>query len=121
MLDSGLDHFAVAYLDDILVFSQNLEDHAENVRRVLGALETNSLYAKLEKCEFGKDEVEFLGHIVGKGGRIRTDPSKTRAIADMARPKSLYEVRKFYGMCSYYRNFIKAFADIAEPLVELLR
>ena len=81
VLSDCLDKFAVAYLDDILIFSENYSDHISHVREILERLRLNSLYAKLEKCEFHKNKIEFLGYIVSSNGIIM-DSSKTDIIRD---------------------------------------
>jgi Reverse transcriptase (RNA-dependent DNA polymerase) len=64
-----LDDFILVYLDDILVYSKTLDDHVQHLRTTLQILRDNHVYAKLEKCDFFKQDVEFVGYIVGKGGR----------------------------------------------------
>ena len=116
----GLEDFAVAYLDDILIFSANEEEHLKHIQTVLNRLREHNLKLKLKKCEFMKEETEYLGFIVSKNG-VKTDPKKVEAINTMAAPKSVREVRGFIGMTSYYRRFIPNFSAIAEPLLILTK
>ena len=74
-----LDKFVVVFIDDILVYSKNEEEHEEHLRLVLQKLRENQLYAKFSKCEFWLNEVLFLGHVITEGG-IAVDPSKVRDV-----------------------------------------
>jgi len=81
-------------------------------------LEKNNLYLKHQKCEFEKEEVEYLGVIVGRG-QIRMDPHKVAAIGRWPKPKTVKDVQSFLGFCNFYRNFIEGFAHTAKPLWNL--
>jgi hypothetical protein len=76
-----LDDFVIVYIDDILIYSGSLEEHAEHLRKVFQRLKENKLYAKLEKCEFGVAEVDFLGHRITQKG-LKMDDHKVKAILD---------------------------------------
>jgi hypothetical protein len=89
-----LDKFVVVFIDDILVFSQNEEEHEEHLRLVLQKLREHRLYAKSNKCDFWLKEVSFLGHIITEGG-IAVDPSKVQAVLDWNAPKNVAEIRSF--------------------------
>jgi RNase H-like domain found in reverse transcriptase/Reverse transcriptase (RNA-dependent DNA polymerase) len=115
-----LDKFVVVYLDDILVYSKNLEEHKKHVRLVMDLLKANNLWAKAEKCTFHTDEVEYLGFIVGKGG-VRMDPSKVSSIKDWPPPKNVKDVQTFLGFANFYRRFIHHYSKLAEPLTRLTR
>ena len=106
------------YLDDIVIYSQNPEAHAHHLELVLQRLQKAGLRVKTKKCTFACEEVPLLGYIVNKDG-IRPHPDKTAAIAQMPPPKSLTEVRRFLGMCGYYRQTVPNYAEIARPLVSL--
>jgi hypothetical protein len=80
-LNDCLDHYAIAYLDDILIYSNSKEEHIEYMKKVLRRLKAFNLELKPEKCEFHKEEVEFLGHIVGKDG-VRISESKIKTIKE---------------------------------------
>lgn len=108
-------HVAVLYLDDIIVYSINFEEHLRNLSLVFDRLENANLKLKAKKCSFFKQEVTFLGHIVSREG-VKTDPSKTKAVMDWKIPQSVRELRSFLGLVSYYRRFIKDFAKIAKCL-----
>jgi RNase H-like domain found in reverse transcriptase/Reverse transcriptase (RNA-dependent DNA polymerase)/Retroviral aspartyl protease len=113
-----LDKFALVFLDDILIYSQTLEDHQDHVRQVLTVLRKEKLYAKESKCEFFKPEVEFLGHHVGRDG-LRMMDDKIQAVRDWPTPTKVAHVRSFLGTAGYYRKFIKDFSKLASPLSEL--
>lgn len=112
--------WVVIYLDDILIFSRTQEEHLTHLRAALEILRTNKLYAKRSKCEFLKDEVEYLGHVV-KNGTVGMDPRKVEAVLNWERPSNIRGIRAFIGLASYYRKFIKDFSKIATPLTNLLR
>jgi len=115
-----LEKSVILYLDDILIYSKDLKEHHKQVREVLQALINNNLYAKLEKCEFDKEKVEFLGYVLSGQG-VTTDPKKIESIKDWPQPNNLKDVQRFLGLCNYYRRFVKDFAKIAKPLHNLTR
>ena len=115
-----LDKFVIVYLDDILVFSKTAEEHQRHLRMVLELLRKHKLFAKPSKCELGKSEIEFLGHIVGSNG-IRTDPSKVAAILDWPLPANRTDLRAFLGVANFCRRFVMNFSAIASPLNDLLQ
>ena len=107
----------LVYLDDILVFSTNFDEHLERLGLVFERLIQHGLRLKTSKCHLFKTETKFLGHVVSAEG-IATDPTKTIAVQKWATPQTLRELRAFLGFCSYYRRFVKDFAKIAAPLHE---
>jgi hypothetical protein len=114
-----LDKFVVAFIDDILIFSKNEEEHDEHLRLVLQKLRGNQLYAKLNKCEFWLKEVSFLGHIISEGG-IFVDPSKVKDVLSWNTLQNVSDIRSFLGLAGYYRRFIEGFSKISKPMTELL-
>jgi hypothetical protein len=84
-----LDHYVICYLDDILIYSNTLEEHQQHVVSVLQALWEAGLYAKAEKCEFHQSQVEFLGFIAGTNG-ITMDSKKVQSILDWPTPSNLF-------------------------------
>jgi transposase InsO family protein len=120
IFDPHLDHFVIIFLDDILIFSKSLEEHDKHVREVLEVLRKNKLYAKESKCEFFKEKISFLGHVVSAKG-ISMEEDKVKAIQEWPVPSSTTAVRSFLGLTGYYRRFVKGFGRIALPLTNLLQ
>jgi hypothetical protein len=104
-----LDKFMVVFIDDILIFSKNEEEHDEHLHLVLQKLRENQLYAKLNKCEFWLKEVSFLGHIISEGG-ISVDPRKVIDVLSWKTPQNVLDIRSFFGLTGYYRRFIEGFS-----------
>ena len=115
-----MDQFVVVFIDDILVYSKDAQEHEHHLRIVLQTLRENQLFAKLSKCDFWLKEVSFLGHIVSAEG-IRVDPVKIEAIVNWKPPRNVTEVRSFLGLAGYYRRFVQGFSVIASSLIRLLR
>ena len=101
-----LDKFVIVFIDDILVYSSSSDDHEKHLRIVLQTMRDKQLYAKLSKCEFWKDKVAFLGHVISKEG-IFVDPKKIEAVVAWERPTNVTEVRSFLGLAGYYRRFVE--------------
>ena len=107
------------YLDDIIIFSSTFEEHLGHLEAVFKRLQEQNLKLKASKCEFFRNRVLYLGHVVSEEG-IHTDPSKTEAVKSWPIPKCTKDVRKFLGFTGYYRRFVKNYAAIARPLNDLL-
>nr|ABA97610.1 retrotransposon protein, putative, Ty3-gypsy subclass [Oryza sativa Japonica Group] len=115
-----LEKFVVVFIDDILIYSKDEEEHAEHLRLVLEKLRKHKLYAKFSKCEFWLKEVAFLGHVISAGG-VAVDPTKVEAVTEWKAPKSVTEIQSFLGLAGYYRRFIEGFSKIARPMTQLLK
>ena len=115
-----LDKFIIVFVDDILVYSNNEEDHVKHLSIALQVLRENQLFAKLSQCDFWLKEVNFLGHIILKA-RVAVDPSKVEVVTDWPQPKSVTDIRCFLGLAGYYRKFIKDFSLVASPMTKLTR
>ncbi|KAL0462207.1 UNVERIFIED_CONTAM: Retrovirus-related Pol polyprotein from transposon [Sesamum latifolium] len=115
-----LDRFVIIFIDDILVYSKNREEHEQHLRIVLQILKEKELYAKLSKCEFWVNQVIFFGHVISGDG-VMPDPSKVKVVIEWRIPKNATEVRSFLELAGYYRRFVEGFSIIAGPLIKLLR
>jgi hypothetical protein len=115
-----LDKFVVVFIDDILVYSKNMEEHEEHICIVLQWLQEHQLYAKFSKCEFWIVEVPFLGHVISLEG-ITVVPRKVQDVLDSKPPTSVTQVHSFLGLVGYYRRFIPNFSKITKPITELLK
>ena len=107
--------FAIAYLDDIIIFSKTPQEHLSHIRMVFKKLRSANLSMKKSKCSFLPKEIQYLGHILSTTA-IRPLPSKTHAIQKMKPPTTPKQVRAFLGLVGYYRKFIRGFTKIAKPL-----
>ncbi|KAL4367918.1 hypothetical protein GQ457_05G016100 [Hibiscus cannabinus] len=110
----------LVFFDDILIYSANWELHCQHLEEVLQILRENSLYAKLSKCCFGAQEVDYLGYVIA-GGEIAMDKGKVECILNWPAPKNIKELRGFLGLSGYYRRFIKGYGVIARSLTDLLK
>jgi len=109
---------AVLYLDDIIVFSEDVKGHLERLEEIFQRLKAANLMLKPSKCHFFKQQVEFLGHIVSQEG-VSTDPQKVKAVSEWPIPRRVRDVRAFLGLTGYYRRFIQNYGEIAKPLHQL--
>uniref|UniRef100_A0A5S6R425 RNA-directed DNA polymerase n=1 Tax=Trichuris muris TaxID=70415 RepID=A0A5S6R425_TRIMR len=110
--------FAMVYLDDVLIFSENQSLHCAHLKQVFHRCQTAGLTLRGSKCQIGRSEVRYLGHIFSRLG-MSVDPLKTAVVANWPRPLNVTDVRRFLGLASYYRRYIKSFATIAKPLHQL--
>ena len=110
--------WCIIYLDDIIIFSKNPDDHITQLEGVFEKLAVAGLKLKPSMCEFFKARLRYLGHVVSPQG-IATDPTKMEAILKWPRPKTVTDVHSFTGFTNYYRKFIKGYAKVTCPLHEL--
>ncbi|KAL3846685.1 hypothetical protein ACJMK2_017653 [Sinanodonta woodiana] len=116
---AGLQYeVCLIYLDDVIVFGSTFEQLLERQARVFTCLLGAGLKLKPSKCTLCAREVKYLGHTISEDG-VATDPEKVATVMQWPIPKSITAVRKFLGFCSYYRRYVKHFADIAAPLHQL--
>ena len=116
-----LDRGVSAYVDDVIVYSDDLEEHRRVVREVLRRLHDAGLPVDFKKCAFEAPEVKFLGVIMHAGKGISMDPEKVAAIVRMELPRTVKEVRRFLGLCGYLRLFISRYSDYSGPISELMK
>jgi hypothetical protein len=112
-----LDKFVVVFIDDILVYSKNKEEHAGHLHVVLQRLREHRLYAKLSKCDFWLKEIKFLGHTISQAG-IAVDPNKVQEVMNWKPPTTVRQIRSFLGLAGYYRRLIPDFSQIEKPITE---
>ena len=120
VLGDLVDRICIVYLDDILIYSDNEEEHTKHVHRVLERLQQHHLFANLKKCVFNTQEVSFLGYIISPKG-IHMEPSRVAAIRDWPVPQSVKDIQVFLGFAGFYRRFVKGYSRITAPLTDLLK
>jgi hypothetical protein len=120
ILSDYLDVFCIAYLDDILIYSDDLEQHHQHVEMVLRRVEEVGLTLKASKCEFQTNKTEYLGYIISPTG-IEMDLEKVQAVAEWKEPMNVKGVQSFLGFANFNRRFIRDFSKIMAPLTRLIR
>nr|GEX58891.1 putative reverse transcriptase domain-containing protein [Tanacetum cinerariifolium] len=113
-----LDKFIIVFIDDILVYSKDEEEHEKHLKIILELLKKERLNAKFSKCDFWLDSVQFLGHVIDHSG-VHVDPTKDKAIKSWATQTTPTEVSQFLRLAGYYRRFIEGFSLISIPLTKL--
>lgn len=120
ILREHIGKICYVYIDDIIIFGPDEETHLNNLEIIFDILQKANVKVQLNKCEFLKKEVEYLGFIISANG-IKTNPSKVAAIQALKTPTTIKALRSFLGISGFYRRFIKDYAKIAKPLTLLLR
>ena len=115
-----MDAFCTAYLDDILIYSETLEEHQAHVKKILESLSKVGLHLKPEKCEFHKTEVKYLGLIISADG-IKIDQKKVKAVVEWGLPKNLPNLCAFLGFSNFYRQFILGYSEVVSPMIKLTK
>ncbi|CAG8486239.1 129_t:CDS:2 [Gigaspora rosea] len=119
ILEAFIGQFVAVYLDDIIIYSPNFEEHLAHIQAVLTEIENSGLKLNPEKCDLFKNSIKFLGHVVSQDG-VELDEEKVIKVQEYPTPTSLKQFCGFIGFASYYRRFIPQFATIAKPLHKLL-
>jgi hypothetical protein len=114
-----LDKFVMVFIDDILIYSKNEEEHAQHLRVILQRLRDYQLYTKFSKCAFWLKEVPFLGHVILAECTV-VDPSKVQEILECKSPRSVTQIQNFLQLAGYYRRFIPNFSKIVKLMTKLL-
>ena len=109
----------VIYMDDILIFTQTMEEHRDIVKQVLQILANNKLLLHPKKCKFHQTKIDYLGVILSQDN-VEADPTKIKAVTQWLEPWDKREVWQFLGFCNFYHRFIPGFARVAKPLTELM-
>lgn len=120
VLGPELDPFVFVYLDDVIIATPSFEQHLEILRIVFNRLKSANLTVNIDKCNFCLPSLKYLGFVVDRHG-LRTDPDKVKAMLDYPVPKTATEVKRFIGMCSWYRRFVKDYSTITAPVNALLK
>ena len=113
-----LEKFVLVFLDDILVYSENEEEHEQHLRLTLQVLKEHQLYAKLSKCDFYRDRIQYLGHVISKDG-IAVDSKNIESIMNYSTPRNVTDIRSFMGLAGYYRRFTEGFSKVAHGITSL--
>ena len=114
----GCYRCSAPYIDDIIVFSRSVEEHGQHLRCVLAALRKFGLTIKEEKCQWGREKVEYLGHVIG-GGQLAVPLHRAAAMANYIQPTTKRQLRSFLGAAGYYRQFVKGYANLSAVLTPL--
>ena len=120
VLRDMLGRSVITYIDDIIIYSTSMAQHVQHVRRVLECLLANSLFVKLEKCQFHCSTVSFLGYVIGPEG-VKMETSKVDAVSNWPFPRTVKDLQRFLGFANFYRRFICGFSTSAAPLTSLLK
>jgi hypothetical protein len=120
ILGTSIEKYVMVYLNDIIIYSHTFEEHLKHLEKVLNRIRRVNFCLKAEKCYFGANKLQFLGHVVSEDG-VKPDPEKVEKIRDYLVSRNMRELRGVLGLFSYYRHFIENFSKIAVPLNELLK
>src|SRR6266542_3599271 len=120
VLRQYIGKFVQVYLDDVIIYSNNLDKHKRHIKAVLEKIKEANLKLKPSKCQWFQIELKFVRHLVGRNG-IRPDPQNVKKIKNAEVPKNTTELRRFLGIAQYYRQYINGYVDLARPLYDMLK
>jgi hypothetical protein len=120
VFNKQLRKFLLVYFDDILIYRKTWEDHLRHMDEVPGIIESQHLYAKESKCEFGMTKMPYLGHMIGMNG-VQVHQGNIRAIIEWPTSRNVTELKSFLGLFTYYRKFVKGFSQLTGPLTDLTK
>jgi hypothetical protein len=120
ILKDCIGKFMVIYLDDILIFSKTKEEHLRHLTLVMKRLQQEKLSINLKKSSFMNTELIYLGFVISSN-ELKMDPEKVKVIREWSSPRSMFEVRSFHGLASFYRNFIRDFSGICAPMMDTVK
>src|SRR6266540_5908793 len=120
VLRQYIGKFVQVYFDDVIIYSNNLDEHKRHIKAVLEKIRKANLKLKSSKCQWFQIEFKFVGHLVGRNS-VRSDPRNVEKIKNAEVPKNITELRRFLGMAQYYRQYINGYADVAGPLYDMLK
>lgn len=120
IFNKKLRNFLLVFFDDILIYNKTWEEHLGHLGRVLGIMESQLLYTKISKCEFGMNEILYPSHIISAQG-VQVHEEKIQEILDWPPPKTLSEMCGSFGLCNYYRRFVKGFSQLCASLTDLTK
>lgn len=113
-----LDKFVLIFTDDILIHSKNQEQHQEHLKTILQTLRENQLYTKFSKCNFFKDQIQYMGHVISKDS-ISIHPKKVKTMMEWIEPKNVVDIISLLGLVGYYRMFTEGFSKITFPMTSI--
>ena len=120
VLKEALNDYAQVYVDDIVLFSSSFNDHLRDLDKILKLLIKGGVRLSMNKCQIAKNEIKYLGYIVN-GDHIRPSQEKLKAVREFPEPKCPKDIKRFLGLCGFYRQCIQGFSKITVPLSELLK
>ena len=115
-----LEDWVIIYMDDVFILTRTIAENIEKTAKILQRCREADLFVKPEKCEFWKQRVEYLGHII-EPDHVQMDPVKLGGLVDWPTPKTVKDVRSFLGFGNYYRRFIAGYGDLTRPFNDLLK
>ena len=120
ILGKDLWVYAIPYLDDIIIFSESLEQHKQHLDNILKKIKAAGLTLNHEKCKFFRTEIKYLGYVLS-AGQIKPDPKKIAALQEFSEPTNMKELRSFLGLSNFCSQFIPRYATLISPLTDILQ